>query len=150
MWNPKNILVAIDFGDFSEDALQRAVALGQRLSAKVHAVHAYSIAGNQDIQALLPDAIHEVEMIARQKLSRIVTTTVPPECLGELVVIHGDPAKCIGQAAVQLGADMIVVGTHARRGLSRLLLGSVAEEVVRTAPCPVLVARDGTRAATSH
>jgi nucleotide-binding universal stress UspA family protein len=55
----------------------------------------------------------------------------------------GDPAGVICTVAAELGVDVVVVGSHGRSGLSRLLLGSVSEHVVRSAPCPVLVVREG-------
>lgn len=57
------------------------------------------------------------------------------------LVWHGDPAESIVAAAESEGADLILVGSHGRRGLGRMLLGSVSDHVVRNAPCPVLVAR---------
>lgn len=60
---------------------------------------------------------------------------------GSVLVRSGDARDVIDAVAAELGADLIVMGTHGRRGLSRVFLGSVAETVVRTAPCSVLVAR---------
>jgi nucleotide-binding universal stress UspA family protein len=61
--------------------------------------------------------------------------------VGQVMVRTGDARDVINQTAKELGADLIVMGTHGRRGLSRALLGSVAENVVRTAPCAVLTVR---------
>jgi nucleotide-binding universal stress UspA family protein len=62
-------------------------------------------------------------------------------CLGEVLLRTGDARDQILQAAKELGADMIVMGTHGRRGVRRALLGSVTESVVRSADCPVLTVR---------
>jgi nucleotide-binding universal stress UspA family protein len=59
----------------------------------------------------------------------------------ELHLLAGPPAKEIVRVARSVGADLVIVGTHGRRGVRRLVLGSVAEEVLRSAPCPVLVVR---------
>jgi nucleotide-binding universal stress UspA family protein len=59
----------------------------------------------------------------------------------------GDPRTLIVDTAAQLHSDLIIMGTHGRRGVSRLLIGSVAEQVARTAPCPVLLVRTGKPAA---
>lgn len=61
----------------------------------------------------------------------------------ETRIAEGDPAVCILEAAREVGADMIVMGTHGRTGLGRLLMGSVAEEVLRKAPCPVMTVKSG-------
>jgi nucleotide-binding universal stress UspA family protein len=61
--------------------------------------------------------------------------------IGQVLMKTGDARDMIDEAAKELGADLIVMGTHGRRGFSRALLGSVAETVVRTAPCPVLTIR---------
>jgi nucleotide-binding universal stress UspA family protein len=60
-------------------------------------------------------------------------------------LVEGDPADEILEVAKESGADLIVLGTHGRRGLGRLLLGSVAEQVVRKAPCPVVTVKPSTR-----
>ena len=61
--------------------------------------------------------------------------------LGEVLLRTGDARDVINQTAKEVGADLIVMGTHGRRGVTRALLGSVAETVVRTAPCAVLTVR---------
>ena len=67
---------------------------------------------------------------------------------GDAEVVDGSPASAVLEHAEKLGAELIVVGTHGRTGLSRLALGSVAEHVVRSAGCPVLVVRAGSVPAT--
>ena len=61
--------------------------------------------------------------------------------IGQILLKTGDARDSINQTAKEIGADLIVMGTHGRRGVTRALLGSVAETVVRTAPCPVLTIR---------
>ena len=63
---------------------------------------------------------------------------------------EGDPRSCIAQAAAEIHADLIVLGTHGRRGFARALLGSVAEAVARVAPCPVLLVRAPEPTATAR
>jgi nucleotide-binding universal stress UspA family protein len=82
-----------------------------------------------------------METAARTRLERISHQNLQPEIRYELLVMIGDPAVQVLQLASQLGADLIVMATHGRKGLHRLVLGSVAEHVVREAPCPVLTVK---------
>jgi universal stress protein A len=83
----------------------------------------------------------KMETAARTRLERISHQNLQPEIRYELLVMIGDPAVQVLQLASQLGADLIVMATHGRKGLHRLVLGSVAEHVVREAPCPVLTVK---------
>jgi nucleotide-binding universal stress UspA family protein len=60
-------------------------------------------------------------------------------------LLEGDPATVIAETAAETGADLVVMGTHGRTGLTRFVMGSVAEDVLRKAPCPVLTVRDVVR-----
>jgi nucleotide-binding universal stress UspA family protein len=118
-----------------------AVDLAEELGATLHAVSvvdtmAYGIADVRSeiaIDALEENAASHVEEAA----SAAEATGV--DC--ETEVLHGDPADAIGGYAEDNDIDLIVVGTHGRRGVSRFLLGSVAERVARTAPGSVLIVR---------
>jgi nucleotide-binding universal stress UspA family protein len=80
----------------------------------------------------------------RSELSYLLTQAGGVGRHDRIEVIEGQPVEAIVARARQLRADLIVMGTHQRRGLSRLLMGSVAEGVVRRAPCPVILAPDQT------
>lgn len=136
-----HILVATDFGPCSELAVDHAFALAARLGAKVHLLHVFSIPGLPDGAAYAASALDDAEQAAGKRLAEFVRARTDAGLLGEQSVRMGDPAKVILQVAAQLDADLIVLGTHGRRGLSRLLLGSVAESVVHNAECPVTVVR---------
>lgn len=139
----KVLVVGVDFSDYGDAALREACELA-RLQADatlnvVHVVPFRAAMGQDDVLVTsLPDIDH-----MSQHLSQHVTATL--DALGEgvpPVVTHlrvGDPAREVAQLAVDLDADAIVVGTHGRRGIARLVLGSVAERVLRHATCPVLV-----------
>jgi nucleotide-binding universal stress UspA family protein len=80
---------------------------------------------------------------AQQTLTRLVAHANPPgddAVAFDILVRRGSPVDVVNEVATAHGAELLVVGTHARRGLSHMLLGSVAERLVRSAPCPVLVA----------
>jgi nucleotide-binding universal stress UspA family protein len=93
------------------------------------------------------DYLLELEIAAnrymRSYLERITTAGLK----GEVAIVHGTPFRVITETAKERQVDLIIMGTQGRTGLSHLLLGSVAERVVRLAPCPVLVVR--TPAATT-
>jgi nucleotide-binding universal stress UspA family protein len=138
---PTSILVPTDFGDASSHALDYATALAATFTARVHLVHAIGIPelgvpelgvaiGSTMIKSLVRDG--------QDALGRLVEHHPDRARLGEAVLRVGDPRDVILAVAAELGVDLIVMGTHGRRGLARAILGSVAESVVRASPCPVL------------
>ncbi|MFO0870945.1 MAG: universal stress protein [Pirellulales bacterium] len=148
--NLKLILVPTDFSPYSEAALRLATVLARDSAARLLVVHvaeprpAYTVAG---IYASLP-AGNEFA-VENEQLQRIVPPD--PQVLCEKRFLVGSPAEEIVGCAAAEGADMIVMGTHGRTGLLRLLLGSVAESILRQAPCPVLTVKSAAQpnAATS-
>jgi nucleotide-binding universal stress UspA family protein len=151
------IVVALDYSEASELALDEAFELcAARELATLHVVH---------VMPMIPPAMAEVMPVAMgataplleqaaaelkahverrvsafneahpgQELSATRHRIATHECLSA-------PAEAIAQLASDVSADLVIVGTHGRRGVSRLVLGSVAEGVVRSAPCPVMVMR---------
>ena len=92
----------------------------------------------------MPDAPEAIEMIYatnQQELDKLVAANKTKASFARTLLETGDPRNVIEVTAKKLGADLIVKVTHGRRGLRRLLIGSVAESVVRSAPCPVLLVR---------
>lgn len=141
----RRIVVGVDASDLGTGALSYALDMAvAQPHTEVHAIRVIepmvdplvgAIPSTRDELDVLKDLLHEA--IQREIRNR-----------GELkvaaVVAHvaiGAPARAIADLAAQLDADTVVVGTHGRRGLKRALLGSVAEEVVRVAGCPVIVVR---------
>lgn len=140
----KTILVGVDFSRPSEHALTYAQGLGRTLGASVHLLHvvpdpimasAWSEAYAYDL-ALLGD---RQRAEAEQQISADAQTITGVKVTTEVVI--GNPAKVIVEVAAERDAGLIVLGTHGRSGFSHLFMGSVAERVVRTAPCPVLTVR---------
>lgn len=141
----RTILVAVDFSSHSKRALEYAVRLAKRLGARVHVLHSYHVPFPQpspDLMVVSEEARTSVREAAELELDKLVRQVwaegVP---MGRhLVVEH--PVLAIPEAARALGADLIVMGTRGHTGLKHVLLGSVAERTLRSAPCPVLTLKD--------
>jgi nucleotide-binding universal stress UspA family protein len=139
------ILCPVDFSECSRHALEQAVRLGRECRAPVAALHAFAIAPVTDriivgAPIVLEPARGSTELrdALRTELGRFVDGAETWGVDIELDVADGDPVDVIVRAAEARHTDLIVVGTHGRSGMDRLMLGSVAESVVRKAACPVL------------
>ena len=140
---PKHILVPTDLSEGAEQALDYACELARMLGAQVHLLNVISIPalGVPELGvALTATTIDNLVGGNQDAIGQLARTRCTAE-VGQVMVRTGDARDVINQTAKELGADLIVMGTHGRRGLSRALLGSVAENVVRTAPCAVLTVR---------
>ena len=141
-----SVLVATDFGPASDAALIYARDLARTFEAQLHVLHVADNARATPAAAFYPDTFHDVqtqlEESARHRLGRLLTMDDRSVSRAIVAVRRSSvPADAIVAYAKEQRVGLIVVGTHGRRAVSHLLLGSVAERVVRTAPCPVLVAR---------
>lgn len=138
----KMMVVPVAFDETSEESFGFAVGLARILGASIHAVHAVHAATLVSPSvAFAGEAMivpSEVEMESRDRLNEIVKRHSALGVPIESSVRIGDPAGVIEDVVKEQGADMVVIGTHGRRGLSRAVLGSVAEKVVRTSHVPVL------------
>jgi nucleotide-binding universal stress UspA family protein len=131
----KNILVATDFGDASDAALLYGRTLARRFGASLHVMHVFD---NVFLRATVADP-HAMETHAQRRLQKRLTDQDREDLRAKAVLVESDaPANEITAYAEASGIDLIVMGTHGRSGMSHVLIGSVAERVVRTAPCPVL------------
>lgn len=138
---PKNILVPVDFSEIAEHATGYAFNLARSLGAKVHLLHAYLLPSLPQTASGAEELAQKLEVNAQTEMKRIADKHKESGLVGQLLVRLGDPRDSIVRTAKELPSDLIVMSSHGRQGLSRMLLGSVAETVVRTAPCPVLVVR---------
>lgn len=143
----KHILVPTDFSNHADDALDYAIELAQRLQARLTLLHIIDTAplGVVEGAAMLPPAYWQeletgIEQSMEASLKRLDDAGLP----GETTIVHGVPFQSIIDTAQDKGVDLIIMGTHGRTGLTHALMGSVAEKVVRLAPCPVLVTRGTT------
>ena len=138
---PKSILVPVDFSPYGEHALDYACGLAEKLGATLHLVNAIG-AGTPELNVVFTDKVLETfRAKSMAELEKIAKDRASIAKFGHLIVQAGDPRDAILQAAEKLNPDLIIMGSHGRRGFSRAVLGSVAENVVRRAPCPVLVVR---------
>jgi len=141
---PKNILVPTDLSEGAEEALDYACELAAQLGAKIHLLNVIGIPamGVPELGVALTSTMIDTMLADNQRSLDVLANARRDRCaIGEVVLKTGDARDTINQTARDLGCDLIVMGTHGRRGLSRALLGSVAETVVRSAPCPVLTVR---------
>jgi nucleotide-binding universal stress UspA family protein len=145
----KKILVGTDFSAPSQIALEYGRHLARTFNASLRVVHVvenlltrYGVEGYVNF----PELQQQVEDAARSRLAEIVTDDdrATIDARSKVVASHS-PARAIVEYARDEGIDLIVLGTHGRGAVSRVLLGSVAERVVRTAPCPVLTVHDRER-----
>ncbi len=137
----KKILVPTDFSDCADHAVEYAVELARQLGAQITLLHVaevpvytYSAAA-----CLSSDFSKTIEAMARRKLDDVVAVLRQraPDAGG--VLESGPPGDAIRAAIKELRPDLIVMGTHGRRGLMHAMLGSVAEKTLRLADVPVLV-----------
>jgi universal stress protein A len=141
------ILVPTDFGAASDAALECAKEIARRFNGRLYLLHVvedptatgvwtpeiYVGASAELRETLLRDA--------KLRLDKALTEAEREEFKATIEIRVGAAAQAIGEFARETGIELIVMGTHGRRGLAHMFLGSVAERMVRTAPCPVLTVR---------
>ena len=142
------ILVPTDFSATADAALDYAKVLAGQLGASLHLLHVFSdpyavAAHAPDVYATLPPTLRAQALEeARECLRQRLPADEEERFRGTCDIVSGLTAKQIVEYSGENGIDLIVMGTHGRRGVAHLLLGSVAEHVVRIAACPVLTVRD--------
>lgn len=135
-----------DFSEPSRLAMLKAAELARRLDAELELVHVYTppaptgpdmLVTPEGVGSMTFEELDSTMAKWRDEAERLVGRPV------RSTVVPGDPASEIARYARERPFDAVVVGTHGRRGLQRLVIGSVAERVVREAPCTVVVVRRG-------
>jgi len=140
----RTLLVPIDFSASSLAALERACELARELDAALHLLHCYEIPtpGLGQYRIALPETIWErIHEGAERRLAALAEKTAASGLRVTGEVSADAPGHAIAEAARRVRADLVVMGTHGNTGVKHLLLGSVAERTVRTAPCDVLVVK---------
>src|SRR5579875_1242684 len=146
MLNIQTVLHPTDYSERSDIALRIACSLARDYRAKLVLLHVALRSVTIDGEAAIAPRSEEYFKAEQDKLESV---SVPAGVRAERFVREGDPAGEILRAAQFTNADLIVMGTHGRTGLARLLAGSVAERVMRRAPCPVLTVRTPAQQAES-
>ena len=140
----RSILLPTDFSECANYALSFAASFARQAGAKIICVHVIEpivpTVGYTGMTEPLPiaDISVQLEDSAERELPKISECDEFEGIEVEEVIVHGDAASEIVRVAGERGVDLIVISTHGRTGLGRLLFGSTAESVVRHAPCPVL------------
>ena len=139
----RRILVPTDFSEHSQNALRYGIALAEKFGARLYLLHVF-----QDLAVYQPDAVNvgppmlppveELTAAAHNRLNIIVKDQHLEHLQIQTDVREGPPVEEIVDYAHEYQIDLIVIATHGRGWLAHLLLGSVAEKVVRKAPCPVM------------
>ena len=144
----QTILVGTDFSDASASATTYAISLARALKARLYLLH---VVPEEDVRVLTairaylqsevtPETLVDTFYTAAAKrLATLVEKAHATDLVPEQLIVTGDPAAAIMSWAAAKQVQLIILGTHGRRGVTRFLMGSVAERVLREAPCAVLV-----------
>jgi nucleotide-binding universal stress UspA family protein len=144
--HPKQVVVAYDFSEAADVALDRAVELACRAPqhvlhfvAAIDPTYGFGLEHDEEVDYRYAEAVQSRLL---ERLGAIFAARAPEQPIEFFVHARiGDPVEEILDLAQEIGADLIVIGAHGRTGIRRLLLGSTTEAVVRSARCPVVVAR---------
>ncbi|MFQ5738766.1 MAG: universal stress protein [Acidobacteriota bacterium] len=141
----KKILAPTDFSQSSLKAVERAAELAAHFASELCLVHVHA-----PVPAMPPDLNYGFELPvyddgalsrAEERLREVVEKSLSPDLMVRTFVQYGDPAREITRIAEEERLDLIVIATHGLTGWRHLVFGSVAEKVLRSAPCPVLTLR---------
>ncbi len=137
----RTILLATDLQPASEPATSEAISLAAALAARLLVVSVID-PGQRRVPGLRAEArVDQIRDLREAAAQELVTRGRELGADVTFLVWEGDPAESIVEASIAEGADLIVVGSHGRGAVGRVLIGSVSDHVVRNAPCPVMVVR---------
>ena len=136
------ILVATDFTPASEPALAEAIEMAKGDGAELLIAHAYQPPNAPQAESIATGVYDEWVQNLRDRvearLEPLVEKAKKEGVKAEALILSGTPYEAITEAAEDKGADLVILGTHGRKGVSKFFLGSVASRVISSAPCPVL------------
>jgi universal stress protein A len=142
----KTVLYATDFSRPSLAALPHAIAAARERRAELVVLHVLPPPVGPDAMSYVPSRMYEemkaaVVRNARRRLELLVARVSRAKVRSRWLLVEGLPQEEIPRAARKLKAALVVAGTHGRTGIARLLMGSVAAQVIGTSPCPVMTIR---------
>lgn len=135
----KKILCAVDFGPSTKMTIEMARQIAESNNGTVLLLHVVPMPIESIGQPLMVEPLRGAEEDARRHLNHLAADNLTHAY--EIIVLTGEPAPTIIEAAQEHAADLIVMATHGRTGLKHFFLGSVAERVVRESPVPVMTVR---------
>ena len=138
----KKILCPVDFSDTSLNAANNAINFSMEIKAEITFIHIIDIQALQNIGDLSGGGINDINLLIEEE--KPVLSKLKDECdkkgiKVKTVLTHGEPVSVILETIKEGGHDLIIMGTHGKTGLTRLVLGSIAENVVRKSDIPVLL-----------
>jgi nucleotide-binding universal stress UspA family protein len=140
----QHFLVPTDFSPYADQALAEAIDLAHAVNAQITLLHVMQLmpltVGDVPPE-YFSDYLEAIEIEAQRHMQASLTRIYQAGLQADSAITQGIPFQAIVEMAGEKKADLIIMGTQGRTGLPHLLIGSVAEKVVRLAPCPVLVAR---------
>ena len=131
-----HLVLPLDGSDESEVAAEHAIDLADRYDATLHLLHVVDTRP-YDAEGITQSVIESLEERGREAIDAVAERAADRDLHVTPVVVEGDPHESILEYVADSGVDLIVMATHGRTGFERMLLGSVAERTVRTAPVPV-------------
>ena len=143
--NAQHFLVPVDFSPCSAEALAYAITLATQLQARLTLLHVLPELALGVVEAppsALPALVrylHDLEAKVQQELDAHLTQVQEAGLQGDTVLVHGVPSQGILDTARDQHVDLIIMGTHGRTRAHQMLIGSVAQQVVPGAPCPILL-----------
>jgi len=142
----RRILHPSDFSSASRAAFARAMEMARANRAELVVAHVLTLTMPIAGEGYIPPKVYEeieasTRAAAKKRLDALVARARKAGVRGKGLILEGIPHERIARAAKAQRADLVVMGTHGRTGLARFFLGSVAERVVATAPCPVMTVR---------
>ncbi|UCG77981.1 MAG: universal stress protein [Nitrospirota bacterium] len=141
----KTILCPTDFMEESRQAVRHAVDIARKYGSKIYLLHIMhdleKITGWYVPHITIDELYKDIESGAQKELDSIVAEEFKGFSDVEKVILRGIPYTEIIDFAEEKGADLIVIGTHGRKGLEKVIFGSTAEQVVKNSKCPVLTVR---------
>ncbi|MHB1547082.1 MAG: universal stress protein [bacterium] len=138
----KKILCPVDFSDTSMNAADNAMNFASEIKAEITFIHIIDIHALQNIGDLSGGGINDLNLLIEEEkpiLSKLKDACEKKGVKVKTILTHGEPINVILETIKENGNDLIVMGTHGKKGLTRLVLGSTAENVVRKSNIPVLL-----------